>query len=752
MNPLTRALKLAEDPQTGSAEHTAGRSSDPALAGHRLIGPIRATRDGPAPEALSPAAVVFDDAPGPEAPDGPQLAPIRATRDGPVPETRPPAAFTVGDASGTGTPDGPRLAPMRATRDDPVPETRPPAAFTVGDSFGTGTPDGARLAPMRAMKAATITDAAVPGDGFVAPEPPAPAPAALAGAPPDSAGAPSSDAGATPSVADVAMSSSGAAGHLASDAGATASVAREDFRSLRRGRGVGRFLAVALSSLAVAGAAAVGGTFLWKTELARPSLVRHLPPLPAAVMDLTPVHAANAAVGGTPEPTADAAPRTEGHPTLSAAAPKKEGHAAGSGTAMASAERRLSPAAAPRSEDSPSPSAAAPGGERHPIASAAAPSGQGRRIGLAEVPQNDARTPGSTATPSGQGHRIGLAEVPRNDARPAGSTATPSGQGHRIGPARVPRNDTRPAGSTTVSAAPAPESSSTGVPAPGASADPPGTTAEPPGTTADPPGTTAVPQETTAERATPAPDQDDAEPPSAPSSGSDARVVIRKRIRADHVAASLERAYATYLAGDVEAAGQAYRTVLGHEPRNRDARLGLAAVAARAGRWAEAADHYATLLASHPADTAARAALIAIGEKDPTRAESRLKALLRIEPEAAHLHFSLGNLYASQSRWPEAQQSWFTAYRLDRGNADHAYNLAVSLDRLSQPRSALGLYREALLLARSGPASFEAEAVRRRIRAIESRPDAGRPSHGSPLNPPLGPSRETAAAGAPHVR
>ena len=215
-------------------------------------------------------------------------------------------------------------------------------------------------------------------------------------------------------------------------------------------------------------------------------------------------------------------------------------------------------------------------------------------------------------------------------------------------------------------------------------------------------------------------------------------------MRADHVAASLERAYAAYLAGDVEAAGQAYRTVLGHEPRNRDARLGLAAVAARAGRWGEAAEHYATLLASHPADTAARAALATIGEQDPAHAESRLKALLRIEPEAAHLHFSLGNLYASQSRWPEAQRSWFSAYRLDRGNADHAYNLAVGLDRMSQPRSALGLYREALILARSSPAGFEAEAVRQRIRAIESRPDAGRP----PRDPP----RETAAAGPAHVR
>ena len=168
-----------------------------------------------------------------------------------------------------------------------------------------------------------------------------------------------------------------------------------------------------------------------------------------------------------------------------------------------------------------------------------------------------------------------------------------------------------------------------------------------------------------------------------------------------------------------------YRTVLGHEPGNRDARLGLAAIAARDGRRDEAAGHYARILAARPADTVARAALIAIDERDPTAARSRLKALLGREPRAAHLHSTLGSLYAAQSRWAEAQQSWFNAYRFDRGNADYAYNLAVSLDHLSRPRSALALYREALALARTRPASFDAAAVRRRIRELDPPAQAG---------------------------
>ena len=220
-----------------------------------------------------------------------------------------------------------------------------------------------------------------------------------------------------------------------------------------------------------------------------------------------------------------------------------------------------------------------------------------------------------------------------------------------------------------------------------------------------------------------------------PRPGPGAGIVIRKRVRADHVAASLERAYDAFRAGDVVSAAEAYRAVLGHEPHNRDALIGLAAVAAQAGRWDEAAGHYARVLALHPADTVAQAALIAIDEQDPARGESRLKALLWSEPRAAHLHFNLGNVYAAQSRWPEAQQSYFDAHRFDNGNADYAYNLAVSLDHLSRRESALDFYREALALAQSRPASFDTAAVLARIRDINPPQDVGFAPARSPSEP-----------------
>ena len=226
-----------------------------------------------------------------------------------------------------------------------------------------------------------------------------------------------------------------------------------------------------------------------------------------------------------------------------------------------------------------------------------------------------------------------------------------------------------------------------------------------------------------------------------PQSGSG--VEIRKRIRAEHVAASLHRAYSALLAGDAESAAETYRRVLGHEPRNRDAFLGLAAVAARAGRWSEATEFYARVLALHPADPVAQTALVAFGGLDAERGERRLKALLLREPRAAYMHFALGNLYAAQSRWPEARLSYANARRFDGANPDYTYNLAVSLDHLLERGGALDLYREALALANGRSASFETEVVVARIRAMEAAPDTGEFPAQIPPQPDAGRSTGT---------
>jgi uncharacterized protein HemY len=100
-----------------------------------------------------------------------------------------------------------------------------------------------------------------------------------------------------------------------------------------------------------------------------------------------------------------------------------------------------------------------------------------------------------------------------------------------------------------------------------------------------------------------------------------------------------------------------------------------------------------------PRNTVAQAAMISLlSEADPVTSESRIKNLLAQKPQAAYLHAALGNLYAGQNQWPAAQQAYFDAYHFDTGNAEYAFNLAVSLDHLGKTSLALQYYKEAQAL------------------------------------------------------
>lgn len=185
----------------------------------------------------------------------------------------------------------------------------------------------------------------------------------------------------------------------------------------------------------------------------------------------------------------------------------------------------------------------------------------------------------------------------------------------------------------------------------------------------------------------------------------------------------LARAYAALRSGNNAEAQRLYTALVQADPLSLDAQLGLAAAAARTGDTALAARHYREALGIDPRNDIALSGLLAIREpggasNNPDALETELRTLLLRSPDAAALHFSLGNLYAAQKRWGEAQQSFFEAFRLDSETADHAYNLAVSLDQLGQSRLALDFYRRALtLLPRSG-GQFDPNTATRRVEAL----------------------------------
>jgi tetratricopeptide (TPR) repeat protein len=201
----------------------------------------------------------------------------------------------------------------------------------------------------------------------------------------------------------------------------------------------------------------------------------------------------------------------------------------------------------------------------------------------------------------------------------------------------------------------------------------------------------------------------------APAAGPEIKVT-RPEAR---VEPGLERAWRALESGNLPLAKEEYLRVLAAFPLDRDALLGLATIDARTQDFEGAEARYLRVLELDPRDPYAQAGLIALrGGADPVQAESRLKNLLAVHPDAPLLHASLGNLYAVQQRWPDAQAAYFKAFSGDSENADYAYNLAVSLDQLRQPKLALEYYRRALALAANRAVGFNRAQAEARVREL----------------------------------
>ena len=196
---------------------------------------------------------------------------------------------------------------------------------------------------------------------------------------------------------------------------------------------------------------------------------------------------------------------------------------------------------------------------------------------------------------------------------------------------------------------------------------------------------------------------------------------ISKSKGPDKSATIVKQAYAAYRTGDYATAKTQYEKVIKDFPDSRDGLLGLGAIAMYEHDWNRAFEMYAHLLRVDPGNTIAKAALInLVGASGDANRESAIKLMLNDNPKSSYLYFSLGNVYASQLRWAEAQQAYFDAYRYDSSNANYALNLAIALDRMGQVESALDYYNTAIKLAAGKQTEFDAAKVQARIETISA--------------------------------
>jgi Tfp pilus assembly protein PilF len=187
------------------------------------------------------------------------------------------------------------------------------------------------------------------------------------------------------------------------------------------------------------------------------------------------------------------------------------------------------------------------------------------------------------------------------------------------------------------------------------------------------------------------------------------------------VPADLTQGYEALRSGDTGTARRAYQAALARDPRSIDANLGMATLEARNGDRALAASHYRRVLEADPRNATALAGLASVADSRAENLEALLREDIARQPQSAALQLALGNVYASQARWHDAQAAYFEAHRLDPASADIAYNLAVALDQMGKTKLAAEQYRRALESSRGQPVQFEAAQVERRLAEIAQR-------------------------------
>jgi tetratricopeptide (TPR) repeat protein len=202
----------------------------------------------------------------------------------------------------------------------------------------------------------------------------------------------------------------------------------------------------------------------------------------------------------------------------------------------------------------------------------------------------------------------------------------------------------------------------------------------------------------------------------AASGGSRLQIETGERLEEKQVL--LREAYGAFRAGDHALALQGYNRVLEIDPANRNALLARGAIHVHDGDGAAAIKDYQALLLANPKDSLAMASLLAVANVSPLQTETQLKLMIRDEPDSPYLNFALANVYAAQDRWQEAQRYYFTALQNNPDDPNYAYNLAVSLEHISQPRAAVSYYRLALENYNKGLATFSRDAVGRRLEKL----------------------------------
>jgi len=192
-------------------------------------------------------------------------------------------------------------------------------------------------------------------------------------------------------------------------------------------------------------------------------------------------------------------------------------------------------------------------------------------------------------------------------------------------------------------------------------------------------------------------------------------------IRSTDLPDLVQQAFQAYSAGDLNLAGALYNRALELDPYNRDANLGVAAVAIGTQNYRVANRRYRHLLSLNPEDALAFSALLnLVATTRDSLAEHELKQHVAQYKNNAALHAALGNYFSQFARWDEASYAYGTAVGIAPETPDYLYNLAVTLDNLGDVNAARDTYQRAVSLSQTGSYTFDLNEVHARLSDLQA--------------------------------
>lgn len=190
--------------------------------------------------------------------------------------------------------------------------------------------------------------------------------------------------------------------------------------------------------------------------------------------------------------------------------------------------------------------------------------------------------------------------------------------------------------------------------------------------------------------------------------------------KAPESAATLNSAYENFKLQRYEEALLLYRQAIASDEKNIDANLGMGSVLFELKDYQNALRYFERVLDSDSFNVLAiskKSEILKLqnkGHQDP----GFLPESGEYFSEDASNYFYLGQVHASNAEWKKAQEAFFQAHSMDKGNDLYAYNLAVSLDQLQKRTLALPYYQR--VLAGKGVVGLDYNKIGDRVNAIVS--------------------------------